>query len=218
MQPDAIAGCVGKMEANPFWGCVTIRVVRPDGSDEYNDEVSSGVCVPYFAGGANMLRKSVADRLGGYCDLFYYYGEELEYTARMAKYGWPVVYDREYSFYHMREGAGRDEAKIARYRSRNKIFGHVLHTPFHLAVARSAALMGGVVKGVLHGGRFSDLVWVLRETTRGLPEVLRRRSAMSRRMWALWRSLYALNVTPAEFIAGYRSTPECRRLRPELLK
>jgi GT2 family glycosyltransferase len=91
--------------------------------------------VASFLGFAHLLRRSTFVALGGYRELFHYYGEEKEYSLRLLAEDFAVVYLPSARVAHVLDGTGRDAAKYLRYTVRNNCLGALYNEPLWLLAA-----------------------------------------------------------------------------------
>ena len=85
--------------------------------------------VGYFLGGACAIRRSVFLELGGYDDVLFYDGEELEFSFRLLAAGWRIRYTPTVLTLHLASLAGRSPTKSTRWLIRNRLYVAMKHLP-----------------------------------------------------------------------------------------
>ena len=115
---------------------------RPPGSEAAPLE---GFPACFFAQCGCVVRRSAFLDVGGCFEPFFFYGEELDLTARMVAAGWKVSYFPQATFEHRRERpTGRSSPAIRRmlvYRIRNQIWYFWLRFPLDVAIRRIPAYL-----------------------------------------------------------------------------
>ena len=131
-----------------------------------------------FFGCAHMMRREVQREVGGYCDFFFYYIEEAEYSMRVIQKGWKIYYFTDIVVQHHVSPVDRSHAKILRYCTRNGLWLVFMRFPlsripaeliWRLTQLTMRGLREGCMEAVLHG---------ICEAAGGLPGVLRLREPL----------------------------------------
>jgi len=103
------------------------------------DAPEDGFPASFFPQGGCMLRRDAFLEVGGCFEPYFFYGEELDLTARMVDAGWEVRYFPGAEFEHRRELVPRGAPgirRMLRYRIRNQIWYFWLRFPARLAAVR----------------------------------------------------------------------------------
>lgn len=88
-------------------------------------------CLTYI-GCAHLIRKDVFVRLGGYRSDFVHQGEEPELCARIWAAGYEVHAFPGCRVHHWVSPTARNYQRMGFYGPRNRVWSHILHTPFLL--------------------------------------------------------------------------------------
>ncbi len=155
--------------------------LRSRGSDQAPD---GGNPASFFAQCGCLIRREAFLEVGGCFEPFFFYGEELDLTARMAAAGWQVRYYAGAAFAHLRElRTGRTSPAIRRmlrHRIRNQIWYFWLRFPFSMAVRRIPAYLAFDLIECVYRGELNCFVdgvanaWTQRELIQGLRHPLPR--------------------------------------------
>ena len=158
---------------------------------------ASAAYVPAFIGFAALLRRSVFLSLGGYREPLFFYGEEKEYCIRLLHAGYRVVYLPDAIVGHVIDSAGRDPSRYVRWAIRNDCLTSLYNEPWPLAAVSLPIrlLRYRRMASSIPGGDVGGVKWILGELRRALPEVRRRRRAVSWHTIREWRRL-ARTVVP----------------------
>jgi glycosyltransferase involved in cell wall biosynthesis len=115
---------------------------------------------PTFRGTAYAVRRDVFLAMGGFRQVVFQQGEELDFTLRLLEAGAVVRLGRADVIHHL-ESPRRDLARMALYGRRNEILLCMTRypSPWHIA-----ASVGYAAKGIPHGWRLG----LLRPTIRGI--------------------------------------------------
>lgn len=144
-----------------------------------------------FIGFAHLIRRDVFRALGGYRELFVFYGEEKEFALRLLGAGLSVVYLPDARIAHVVDCSGRDPRRYLRYVSRNDCLNALLNDPWwRLAWTLPARL--ALYFRMRRGWRIQDpggFRWLVSELLRAAPRVSRERSPVSRGTLRRWREL-----------------------------
>ena len=116
----------------------------------------------FFAQCGCVIRRSAFLAVGGCFEPYFFYGEELDLTARMIAGGWRVAYFPAAVFEHRRDPpCGRSSPAIRRmlrYRIRNQIWYFWLRFPLSVAARRIPAYLAYDLIECLYRGAFTS--WV----------------------------------------------------------
>ncbi len=191
----ALAEALRVLDADRGVGAVAFAQAEADGrpwSAGMQPSPGSSPCrVRSFIGFAHLLRRDVFRALGGYREIFRYYGEEKDYALRLLDAGYSVVYLPAARVAHVPDGAGRDRVRYLRYVSRNDCLNTLLNDPWwRVAWVLPARLalyfrMAAVWRIVDPMGVF----WVLVDIARNGRRLLRERRVVSARARRRWREL-----------------------------
>jgi GT2 family glycosyltransferase len=76
-----------------------------------------------------MIRKTVINRIGGYCDFYHYAHEENEYALRVLDAGFCILFFPAVVVHHRVSNVGRRPGKIWAYTLRNSLWTAILRMP-----------------------------------------------------------------------------------------
>ena len=155
---------------------------------------NDGVPAFFFAQCGCVVRRRAFLEVGGCFEPYFFYGEELDLTARMVAAGWRVAYFPGATFAHRRgqQGEQSDAAirRMLRYRIRNQIWYFWLRFPLSVAARRIPAYLAfDFVECVYRGelrtwGEGVWNAWSQRQRVQGqrrpLPRVALRRAERDR--------------------------------------
>jgi GT2 family glycosyltransferase len=147
--------------------------------------------VTAYIGFATLLRREKFLSLGGYRELFYFYGEEKEYCLRLLDAGSYVIYLPDARVAHIPDPAGRRPQKYLRYVIRNDCLGALYNQPLPLMIAHIPARLYAYLR-MKRSGNVSDpngFRWLAGELWKSLPRVWRERRPVSWATLRRWRSL-----------------------------
>lgn len=106
---------------------------------------STGVEACFFAQCACVVRRRAFLEVGGCFEPYFFYGEELDLTARLVAAGWKVAYFPNAAFEHRRGRPGGRTSpaikRMLRYRIRNQIWYFWLRFPLPMALRRIPAYL-----------------------------------------------------------------------------
>ncbi|RMG27651.1 MAG: glycosyltransferase family 2 protein [Bacteroidetes bacterium] len=116
-QPELIQ-YAGYTEINPITGRnVAIGMFEVD-----NGQYDQGSYTEYAHGAAMLVKREVAEKTGGFAELFFIYYEELDWSARIKRAGYKIYYQPESLIYHKESVTmGRESPIKAYYHNRNRI-------------------------------------------------------------------------------------------------
>ena len=147
--------------------------------------------VPSYIGFAHLLRRELFLKMGGYREIFHYYGEEKEYCLRLWDAGSKVVYVPNARLAHLPDPSGRDNAKYHRYYTRNDCLAALFSLPlpaalllitFRLLRYRKVQVSMGLVDP-------DGLAWVKAELRTNFKTVWQQRKPVRWSTLLLWRRL-----------------------------
>ena len=148
--------------------------------------------VPSFIGFAHMIRRDRFLALGGYREVFVFYGEEKEFCLRLLDAGSHTVYlPQAPPVAHVIDPNSRDRRRYLRFVARNDCFNTLLNDPFTRMLWMLPARFALYFR-MRHRWRIRDpwgALWLLREIVTHLPAILRARRPVSRGTLAAWRAL-----------------------------
>jgi GT2 family glycosyltransferase len=152
-----------------------------------------------FVGTAYALRRDIFNRLGGFQDYLYHWGEETEYCLRLFDAGFLVRLVRTPHIRHYPGGAGKYTARTNRYIYRNKLITTWINAPTRyvlpLGAARTLEPLRAIVTGrekamtVLGGIGMGYL---------GLFRALSRRRGLNAQRFRAWVDLHRRRIAPMD--------------------
>jgi GT2 family glycosyltransferase len=204
---DAIRRAVELFGRRPLAAAVACAQAEADGRPwppEMQPARASVPCVvAAYIGFAHLLRRSAFLKLGGYREIFHYYGEEKDYCLRALNAGLEVVYLPDSLVAHVPDQSGRITSRYLRYAVRNDCLSALFNEPVLLAMVtiplrlRRYARMRDHAKTADPGG----LAWIVRELAASLPTVLRNRTPVR---WATIRQWHRVRRNPVALAAPSR--------------
>jgi GT2 family glycosyltransferase len=200
--PTVIRRAVDLMREHPECGVVAFRQVMPDGSipDMQPLPVDRLSYSSFFFGYAFLLRTKPFRELGGLYEYFEFYLEENEYSLRLFGAGFRVLYDPSLMVVHHQDPRGRrDHRRTSRLLARNSLWMAIRHFPaWILPAASTKVLFNHVRRCHAQGGSdWLGLTWIMGQTARALPRLLKERRPMPYASIAAWRR-HRLKPTPLE--------------------
>jgi GT2 family glycosyltransferase len=181
--PDAVSAAVRALASDPSLGAKAFAQAEPDGSPwplHYQPAPVDYRCfVPAFIGFAHLLRRSLFAKLGGYREVFYYYGEEKEYSLRVLNAGYRIAYFPDCRIGHLIDSSGRDALKCFHYRTRNDCLSVLFNLPWYLAATLVLQRVLFYRKNAFSNVNVDDAEgrrWLIGELWRSLPIVRRDRA------------------------------------------
>lgn len=90
---------------------------------------------PTYIGFAHLVRRSVFLELGGYRELFQFYGEEKEFALRVLNAGYRIIYLPQCVIAHLADPAGRNLLRYYRSYVRNDCFAALYSLPWSVALS-----------------------------------------------------------------------------------
>ena len=196
---EGVTRALETIEADPDIGAIAFTQIKADGTSfgpgsqpapvEYVCQVAS------FRGYAHMVRKDLFLRLGGYRELFWYYGEEVEFCKRLLASGSKVVYLPASRVIHDHSPVGRNELNRMRYGCRNACLDAMYNEPLARALASVPARVVNYARWrkvpCRHYG-ISDkggLRWMVGQILGNAPAVWRERRSLGWSTYGLWNQL-----------------------------
>lgn len=146
--------------------------------------------VSAFIGFAHLLRRELFERLGGYRETFQFYGEEKDFCLRALEAGYGVVYLPGSLVGHLPDRGGRSATRYVRFAIRNDCLHSLYNEPWPI-VAIGLPLRAWRYRRMkaAAGAEPGGLRWIAAELGRTLPDVRRRRRAVSWATFREWRRL-----------------------------
>src|SRR5262249_21155289 len=191
----AVTDALTTIARDPAIGAIAFPQANADGTpwaaSMQPSTATEPAIVNSFFGFAHLVRRSAFLELGGYRDLFQYYGEEKELCLRLIEAGKSVVYLPQARIAHVTDPGARDVRRYLRLVSRNDILSSIYNDPLTRMAWRVPARMALYFR-MRRGWKIHDPGgpwWVVREVTRHLPRVWAERRAVSRATLARWRAL-----------------------------
>jgi GT2 family glycosyltransferase len=105
---------------------------------------AEGFPASFFPQGGCMVRRNAFLGVGGCFEPYFFYGEEVDLTARMVAAGWEVRYFPQAEFEHRRDpvqGTTPAAKRMLRYRIRNQVWYFWLRAPAWVAAVRIPAYL-----------------------------------------------------------------------------
>jgi GT2 family glycosyltransferase len=186
---------IALLAEEPHVGAVACAMANVDGSpwpaSMQPAPVDYPCYVPAFIGFANLLRRDVFLRLGGYRESFHYYGEEKEYCLRQLDAGFDVVYTPSARVVHAPHPAGRSHSKYVRYVIRNDCLGALYNEPLPMPLVSVPVRLVRYLTMRRHANLhdLGGLLWIVGELVKLLPNVVRHRQPVRWATLRRWRQL-----------------------------
>lgn len=147
--------------------------------------------VPAYIGFAHLVRRRLFLDLGGYRELFHFYGEEKDYCLRVINAGYHVIYDPQALVAHVVDPSGRSEIRYVRYVIRNDCLSALYNEPLPLPLLTVPLRLCRYGKMRRHRGVRDPggLRWIVAEVYRALPRVISERRPVRWASLRRWRRL-----------------------------
>lgn len=149
------------------------------------------VVVPSFIGFAHVLRRDVFLALGGYREIFKFYGEEKEYGLRLLDAGYRVVYLPDAVVIHAVDPAGRDPIRYLRFVARNDCLATLYNDPL-TRLAWTLPVRYALYFRMRRRWKIRDpwgWLWLAKEITNAMPALIAGRKPVSRAALRRWAAL-----------------------------
>ncbi len=176
--PQDISRAVARLAESPQLGILTFRV--HNGQTLENERLESAErYVHTFIGCGHLIRRSVSDHIGGYCDFYNYYAEEPEYALRALDAGWRILFFPTVLVHHRVSSIGRRPGRIYGYSLRNNIWTAILRLP---VTRLPFELLWKAFLGLWEAIRLLEVkwfAWAVWSVCVSLPRVLRLRRPVS---------------------------------------
>jgi GT2 family glycosyltransferase len=192
---ETIRRAIELMHRDSRVGAVACAQAEADGSPwpaaMQPSPVSYTCYVPAFIGFAHVLRRSVFLELGGYQELFHFYGEEKDYCLRLLDAGYSVVYVPAARVAHVPDPSGRSPSRYLRYVIKNDCLAALFNEPLLMVVVSVPIRLIRYRRmrrqsGVADPGGMS---WIVRQLIAALPQVWRGRKPVRWASVRTWRRL-----------------------------
>jgi GT2 family glycosyltransferase len=135
---DAVPQALAVMDRDPQVGAVAFAQATRDGAPwdaAMQPSRSRETCIiPSYIGFAHLLRRELFSALGGYRELFDFYGEEKDFCLRLIERGYRTVYLPDALVVHEPDPAGRSKQRYLRYVTRNDCLHALYNEPLSRAV------------------------------------------------------------------------------------
>ena len=196
---DGILRALEVIEADPTVAAIAITQVDSDGRDRPFGSLPAGLdhpCqVPSFLGYGHILRRDLFLSLGGYREIFWYYGEEKEFCKRLLDRGGKVVYLPDVRVFHLITPVGRNKINRFRYGFRNDCFDALMNEPLPKPLASIPARFyryaryQKVLRRDLGADYRGSLVWAAGQILGNLPALWRQRHPLRWSTYSAWKRL-----------------------------
>ena len=213
---EGVTRAVAVLDADPEVGAVAFTQLKTDGTPYVAGGQPSAAdydCViPSYMGYAHVVRKDLFLRLGGYRELFWYYGEEIEFCKRLLASGSKVVHLPGSRVIHDHSPVGRNELSRMRYGCRNACLDAMYNEPLPrlllsvpARLARYAQKRGGICRYYQLDDR-GGLRWIAGQLLSNARDVWRERRSLggaTYRRWAQLRQSPPPYTMPAAAVAPH---------------
>jgi GT2 family glycosyltransferase len=179
IQRDAINRAVARMEREPQIGILAFHKVDAPQLPAELFTPTEEKYVHVYHGCAHMMRSEMVRSIGGYCDFFYYYAEEAEYSVRAVGEGWRILMPAGITVHHRVSPIGRSVGRIRAYSFRNSVWSTILRTPLRRVPLELAWKVLQYSAYVLRTGDGRRALWAVTSMVGALPMVMRRRRPIS---------------------------------------
>jgi GT2 family glycosyltransferase len=195
LSASSVERAMAVLEHDALVGAVAFAQAELDGrpwpASMQASRVEYACVVPSFIGFAHLLRRDVFLALGGYREVFEFYGEEKEYCLRLIESGHRTVYLPDALVSHVPDPAGRSLTRYLRFVSRNDCLNALYNDPFPRVLWTLPARYL-LYFPMRRGWKIRDpwgWVWLAREVTRVAFSPAFRRTPVSRSTVRTWRLL-----------------------------
>ncbi|SDF94361.1 glycosyltransferase [Thalassobaculum litoreum] len=149
---------------------------------------------------AALYRRDAFEAVGGFCERFFCYYEDVDLALRLRRAGWRSVITPWAIVRHVGSGSTSSDF-VLRHATRNRVWTYLRGMPALAGLVFAPVMAGlalaGVLAGVLRGGAGARARALL-EAVRAFPETMRERSAVSQTAEA--RALGAMTWSPLRFL------------------
>lgn len=149
---------------------------------------------------AALYRREPFEAVGGFCERFFCYYEDVDLALRLRRAGWRSVITPWAVVRHVGSGSTSSDF-VLRFATRNRIWTYLRGMPalpgLLFAPVMAGLALTGVLAGVLRGGAGARARALL-EACRALPETMRERSAIAQT--AETAALGAMTWSPCRFL------------------
>ncbi len=196
---ESIYRCVEILKKDPKVGAVALSQANEDGTLLANYMQPAPILHDCYAqsfyGYGHLLRRDLFLNLGGYKEIFWFYGEEAEYCKRLLNRGFFVIYIPEARVIHSHSPSGRKELTRLRYGCRNKCFDAIYNEPLFMMVVSIPLRIINYIrwrKVPCKHYNFSDaggVRWLLKELLMKFPELWRERRPLKWATYSKWQKI-----------------------------
>lgn len=149
---------------------------------------------------AALYRREAFEAVGGFCERFFCYYEDVDLALRLRRAGWRSVITPWAIVRHVGSGS-TSSAFVLRHATRNRVWTYLRGMPaaagLVFAPLMAALALAGVAAGLLRGGAAARGRALL-EALRAVPETVRERAAIARTAKA--SALGAMTWSPLRFL------------------
>lgn len=145
---------------------------------------------------AAMYRREAFEAVGGFCERFFCYYEDVDLALRLRRAGWRSVITPWAIVRHVGSGSTSSDF-VLRFATRNRVWTYLRGMPALAGLIFAPVMLGLALAGVLRGGAGARTRAVL-EGLRAVPETMRERAAISRTAEA--SALGAMTWSPLRFL------------------
>jgi GT2 family glycosyltransferase len=186
---------IGVLRSDETIGAVAFAQAEADGrpwpASMQPSIVQVPCLVPSFIGFAHLIRRDRFLAVGGYREVFGFYGEEKEFCLRLLDAGSHTVYLPQALVAHVIDPRSRDRRRYLRLVARNDCLNTLLNDPFMRLVWMLPARYALYFR-MRRGWKIRDPwggLWLLQEIVAHLPGVWKARRPVSRGTLREWRAL-----------------------------
>ncbi len=184
IDPDATECAVKRLEGDPKLAVISFQVCSASTSlPERRNVPFSHKRIPledtpcaYFSSCGAAIRKSALCEVGGFWEMLFWGGEELELSYRVLDLGYTMMYAPTIRVAHLHTATARPKGRWVYSAARNRCWVAVRHLPWLYAGVTTVAWWGYTAITSLRHGQFRHFAQGVRDAIRGLPEVVSART------------------------------------------
>ena len=172
---NALEECLKVLNAHSDCGLVMMNIVEVG---RERPIFETGACIPYFNGGAILLKRSVLESVGYYDDSYFRNGEERDFSIRLLDQGYTIRYCKEAIMEHRPEHRAGFRGDFVALDFAHKMLTLVKHAPVSVLLTRMPRMIGGYLVLLARKRALRHYFKGLNTFARGLGRALRSRDVL----------------------------------------
>jgi GT2 family glycosyltransferase len=196
--PEDLNSAVARMQSAPAIGMLSFAVYASDSPVPPSLPARAERYISRFIACGCMLRSEVFAQIGGFREIYSYFGEESEYGMRIWDSGWRILFFPMVLIHHRLSYVNRSLGNTIRHSVRNTLWTTILNIPWPRVALQ---ITWRLISTTLEAVRLMELSawwWGLSSCVAGLPIVLRMRKPIKYSTLKLLDTIETKVVTPTE--------------------